>query len=379
MEPQWDSPADIPSAVPESADWAQCDIIIPIYNNVDDTRLCLEHIRANTGPAYRLVLVDDCSDNYAAQWLENIAARRIYGPTLLVRRQTRGGWTGATNAGLALSRAPFICLMNNDTLAAPGWLDRLLYHFDRQPALGLMQPAGNEAELRREMNADLNGFAARIASRNFGIFTRTSYISGFCLVMRRSLYRTLGPFDPAFDKGLWADHDYCRKAQDLGYFSAVAEDSLVLHLQGRTMGRRSEAVIRANLSAERLFISRWGYKQGVYWRPDIPLTAPEAAAQMAKLVALADRGNMIYVALAHGETPERVLAAHGLPRHSNIKFETPGLPLPKSAWCAFRYHYQRYKRRVRIFHWGNLADLDLRCRPLDELPPREIAVVYRGK
>lgn len=358
----------------------QCDIIIPVFNNIDDTRVCLEHIRANTGPPYRLILVDDCSESHTANWLANVAQGDKYGPALLVRREAQGGWTGATNAGLEKADAPFICLMNNDTLAAPGWLDRLLYHFGRQSRLGLLQPTGNEAEIRKAAEADLKGLAADLAAQDFGLLMRSSYISGFCLLMRRSLYRALGPFDESFAKGLWADHDYCRKAQDMGLFSAVARDALVLHLQGRTMGRRSEAVRQANLSAERIFISRWGYKQGVYWKPNMPFAVPDAAPQMEKLYRLADRGNMFYVALDHREKPDQVLAAHGLPSHSNVKFETTWLVgAARQAWAAYRYRYQRHKNRVRVLHCGNLAGLDLRCRPLDALPPEKIGIVYRGK
>lgn len=359
---------------------ALCDIIIPVHNNLEITRQCLESIKANTGPVYRLILVDDHSEEHTARWLANTAESGEYGPTLLIRREEQGGWTGATNAGLERVESPFICLMNNDTLAAPGWLRNMLVHFRRNPRLGLLQPTGNEAELRREAEADLNGFAGRLVAENAGRMMRTSYISGFCLVMRQALYRILGPFDEAFAKGLWADHDYCRKAQDIGLFSAVARDAVVLHLQGRTMGRANPETRRAGLSAERIFISRWGYKQGVYWRPDAPLTAPAAAEQMRKLYSLADRGNMFYVALKRREEPQDILAAHGLPAHSNVVYETTRLHGPaRRAWAGYRYKYQQYKKRVGIFHCGDITALELRCKPLGDLPPGEVGVVYRAK
>ncbi|WP_449246077.1 glycosyltransferase [Desulfarculus baarsii] len=369
------TPASIPQREPV------CDIIMPVRDNLELTCDCLELLRKNTASPFRLIIIDDGSGQITARWLGN-QVKRPGAPMVLIRHETSQGWTRSTNDGLAISRAPYICLMNNDVLPAPGWLERMIAHMEARPDLGLLQPRGNERELLDHALDDLEGVAAGLAQRWAGQLERSSFASGYCLLLRRRLYQALGPLDESYPYGLWADIDYCRRAQDLGYFSAVARDALVAHLQNRTF-KIVDAQWRATaLEGERMFIERWGYRLGFVWLPQERLGAPnpQAARQMARLYNLADHGCVFYVLPKAGERAEEVLSAHGLCPHGNVFWED-GLAslIPRPLRARPRLAYLAGKGRARVLHRGDLARLDASCLPLTQLPPQAIGKTIRAK
>lgn len=359
-----------------------CDIIIPVHDNLSDTRACLEWLARHTQVSHRLILVDDASGAETRLWLEAAARNRGQGTALLLRNETTQGWTGATNRGLAASRAPFVCLLNNDTLPAAGWLARLLAHFQRNPRLGLLQPAGNDRSLRKLADRDIPAHAARLARQRDGVWTRLGHASGFCLALPRALLERLGPFDPAYALGLFADLDYCRRAQDLGWLAGQAEDALVLHLVNRTLDRVNPAWRETAREAERLFISRWGYKQRVFWAPPAPLRPErlQTRVEIEALYRLADRGHVFHAPLPAGLDAQDLLAALRLPLHANVFFmKPPGVPGISGPWRWWRQVYLRRKRQVERVWRGTLADLDLTGLPFEKIPPDQIGRRYRGK
>lgn len=335
-----------------------CDIIIPIYNNRSCTEDCLRWLADNTAPGYRLILVDDASDEPTASWLRRITQEQAFGPTLLLRNPENLRWTGATNRGLEASDAPYICLLNNDTLPAPGWLDALIAHLEREPRMAFVTPQGNDNSVRKLAEGDIASFGMELARLHRGRYRRLSSVSGFCLVMRRRVYQDLGPFDPVYPQGHWADHDYCRRAQEKGMFAAEAQDSLVFHLETRTFGRFEPAWREKAREGEKIFIKRWGGKQGILWLPEQDLERPEAAGELLEVQALADRGADIYILPRHGESPESVRQAHGLPPHSNLHWLPVPLPRPLlGLWAAYQRKYLTHKKRVQNCWRGDAAGL----------------------
>ena len=49
-----------------------CDIIIPIWNQLECTTRCIESIGRNTKTPYRLILIDNASDKETRDYLERL-------------------------------------------------------------------------------------------------------------------------------------------------------------------------------------------------------------------------------------------------------------------------------------------------------------------
>src|SRR5262249_35327892 len=134
---------------PSGATARHVSIVVVTFNNLVLNRLCLESVLAHTDdPHYELIVVDNGSVDGTVDYLQELVAGS---PALPVGFHDRNrGCACATNQGLAVARGDALVLLNNDTIAPPGWLSGLLRHLD-DPAVGLVGPvtnrAGNEAEI----------------------------------------------------------------------------------------------------------------------------------------------------------------------------------------------------------------------------------------
>ena len=118
------------------------DIIIPVFNETAITKNCLDSIDANSDTPYRLILIDNASGEEAKSYLEDFA--RSHNNATLVRNEANLGWVKAVNQGIKLSKSPYICIMNNDTVVkTPGWLAKLTAVAEAAGDIGLVNPRFN--------------------------------------------------------------------------------------------------------------------------------------------------------------------------------------------------------------------------------------------
>ena len=73
----------------------KCDIIIPIWNQVESTKECIEYLINNTSFPYSLILVDNGSDRKTKEYLETLRDRAT-----LIRNEKNEGFVKAINQGL---------------------------------------------------------------------------------------------------------------------------------------------------------------------------------------------------------------------------------------------------------------------------------------
>ncbi len=107
---------------------ATIDIIIPTYNGAALLPTCLDALRAQTRRDFRITLVDDGGNDETPTLLE-----RHYPEVALITLSANRGLAGAVNAGISVTSAPYVVLLNNDTEAAPTWLDELVGTLERHP------------------------------------------------------------------------------------------------------------------------------------------------------------------------------------------------------------------------------------------------------
>jgi mycofactocin glycosyltransferase len=105
-------------------------VVVPVRDRPEELRACLGAV----GRAGELLVVDDGSRDPAAV----AAAARAYGARVVRRSEPRGP-AAARNAGLRATGAELVAFVDSDCAPQPGWLERLLGHFD-DPAVGAVAP-----------------------------------------------------------------------------------------------------------------------------------------------------------------------------------------------------------------------------------------------
>lgn len=110
-------------------------VIILNYNGAHFLPTCLDALRRQTYPAdrFEVIVADNGSADHSLMLL-----RDAY-PWVKVH-STGGnlGFAGGNNAAIGAARGEYIVLLNNDTAAAPNWLEQLIAVADQYPRAGIV-------------------------------------------------------------------------------------------------------------------------------------------------------------------------------------------------------------------------------------------------
>ncbi|HKG02358.1 MAG TPA: glycosyltransferase family 2 protein [Conexibacter sp.] len=244
-------------------------VVVVTHDNVALTRLCVESVLANSaGQTVELIVVDNASQDSSRTYLRTLARR--FAHVALVLNDANRGFAAASNQGLALARGQLLVLLNNDTIVAPGWLERLAAHA-ADPEIGLVGAVtnriGNEAEVAVDYET-YGGFlqeAARRAREQTGERFELPMPAMFCLALRRDVHARIGALDEGFGLGMLEDDDYAERARRAGYRLVCAEDVLVHHFGEGTLGALFADGSHGELLAANR--ARFERKWGVTWQP----------------------------------------------------------------------------------------------------------------
>lgn len=106
-------------------------IVIPHLNGQHHLEDCLGSLRRQTFTNFEVILVDNGSTDGSQEYV-----RAQYPEVKLLELNKNMGFTGACNAGYAVSMGDLVVLLNNDTEVDPRWLEELVGAFERVPEAG---------------------------------------------------------------------------------------------------------------------------------------------------------------------------------------------------------------------------------------------------
>ena len=224
------------------------DIIVCVHNALDDVQKCLESIITYTSKPYTLTIIDDGSDLPTRDYLRrfNTSNRKCN----LIRNEMALGYTKAANLGLRASQAPFLVLLNSDTIVTPGWLDRLYRAITRNPKNGVAGPLSNTASWQSIPKLSNNGdwatnelpegisltkFSTLLAKYTGCIYPPVPLLNGFCLMIRKQVIDDIGYFDEVnFGRGYGEEDDFNMRATKAGWNIIISDDAYIYHTQSKS-------------------------------------------------------------------------------------------------------------------------------------------------
>ncbi len=221
-------------------------IIVVNWNGRKLLSECLKSIEAQTFKSFETVLVDNGSVDGSVKWVRNRFPRvRIIG------LPTNTGFCVANNIGLKEAKTKYVALLNNDAVAHPFWLERLVGTLEIYEKAGSAASKilyyGNRNMVDRAGDGYTNAGVGLLRGRGMPpeAFNRSQWIFGACAagaLYRKSMLDQIGFFDEDFFL-LYEDVDLSFRAQLNGFKCRYVPDSMVYHKVSSTLVRDSETSI----------------------------------------------------------------------------------------------------------------------------------------
>lgn len=192
-------------------------IVIPLYNQVKYTKICLESLQPTIKPGVTVVLVDNGSSDATAEYLASL--RDVH----IITNSVNLGCAAAWNQGVGSCDTDWIVILNNDVILPSGWLEGLMT-FAEENSLDIVSPAIREGEYNYDINEYSKSFITRM-----NIVKRMGIADGICFMVRRQVFEKVGLFDEMFRIGQFEDKDFFRRAKLAGFRLGTTGRSFIHH------------------------------------------------------------------------------------------------------------------------------------------------------
>ena len=256
------TPGDEPDASrrSEAQPPGDVDVVIPVYRGLRHVRGCLDEVaRWSEDVDYRLIVVDDASDDHTHRVLVDLMAERWPERGTLLTNAENLGFLRTANRGMRAGTSPAVVVLNSDTLPTPGWLSGLLRCLRSADDVGIVGPTSNYANVTRidvPYGVDHVRMAEAVRRVSPHDYPELGLVSGFCLAMRRTMLEQLDYFDEVFGRGYFEETDLCLRAHAAGW-RVLADDATYVHHHGwGSFG--ADEYDELMVTNRRRFEERWG-------------------------------------------------------------------------------------------------------------------------
>lgn len=217
-------------------------IVISNYNGWQDTVQCLESLQKQTYRDFEIILLDDASTNDSVVQLQ----KHLTENTVFLPQKANIGFAAANNVGMRQALADgcdWVLLLNNDTVAAPDFLETLLRETPAGavscPKMLFLNPpdeiwfAGGELDRATGKVKHLGGHEKDGPA--FAEKKQVSFITFCCVLLPRSVIEQVGFLDETLFM-YCEDVDYCIRLADAGVPQWFLPDAKIWHKAGGSAG-----------------------------------------------------------------------------------------------------------------------------------------------
>ena len=220
-------------------------VVMPVFNHADLTASCLTSLVETTNDCdvnLELIVVDNGSTDETPALLATL----IQGDITVLRNEVNRGFGEACNQGAEIAKGEYILFLNNDTLLLPCWLTPLIAALEEDQRCAAVQPRLIYPDGRlndagglvfRDGEAWVYGKGARILDAPQYASRRTpDYVTGACMLIRRTAFQEVGGFDPRYAPAYYEDTDLSFALRAAGWTLLYEPAATIVHLEGGTAG-----------------------------------------------------------------------------------------------------------------------------------------------
>ena len=218
-------------------------IIIVNYNTAELTAQCINSIKTHTrGCEYEIEVVDNASSDGSAERLAG-----LFPDITLICSDSNLGFGGACNMGVAHSFGDWLFFLNSDCLLKDDAVSRLVERAGEISDIGAAGCALEDAQGHPLLSfgefpsprGEIRYLWSALHSRKVGVVPQTvsaeplfvDFVWGADMLMRRSLFESLGGFDKEYFL-YYEETDLQKRISNTGRPRVLFTDISIIHLEG---------------------------------------------------------------------------------------------------------------------------------------------------
>ena len=233
-------------------------VIVPVYRDVELTRLCLLAALPDIIEMQaRLIIINDKSpDSGMREMLQSIALQYQESISLLENRSNLG-FVASVNKGIKEAGNADVVLLNSDAIVGGKWLEQLAREAYSAPNVGTVTPLSNNTTISSFPNflsdndlpygLDLETIQSVFAEPILqNIVTPTGV--GFCFYIVRACIDDVGVFDESkFGRGYGEENDFCQRAIGKKWINVLTPNVYVSHKGSVSFGAEKDELVTSGL------------------------------------------------------------------------------------------------------------------------------------
>ncbi|MCG7851587.1 MAG: glycosyltransferase, partial [Methanosarcinaceae archaeon] len=230
-------------------------IIIPVFNQLEYTKQCLETLYKNTSVKndFEVIVVDNASTDSTPEFLKE-ALKRYHRLRVLTNYENLG-FSRSCNQGARAAESICILFLNNDTEVQPGWIEPLLQVLNNDPTVAAvgskMLFPDNTIQHAGVVVLDDKKLPDPLVARHIYYGQKDDFpkanqpctyqvLTAACLLVRKYAFEEVGGFDEEYWNG-YEDVDLCFKLQKRGWLLIYQPKSIVTHYESQSGPERFRA------------------------------------------------------------------------------------------------------------------------------------------
>lgn len=217
--------------------------IVPVvvnWNRSDDTRDCVSSLINQTRPIHQIIVVDNGSTEYPRFNYKSTTSR-----ITIIRSEDNLGFAGGVNLGIREAikiGGTHVLVINNDTLADP-FLIQALIDGQNKLSADVVAPLifyySDPGEVWSSGGNIVPCLVIPLDAHNRhnppALPLRRTFLSGCCLLIRTTVFESVGLFDEEFFM-YYEDMDFAIRAQKAGIIMGIIPNAILWHKASKSSG-----------------------------------------------------------------------------------------------------------------------------------------------
>ena len=218
-------------------------IIIVNYNKKQDTIDCLKSLKNQTYKNFEILLVDNSSKyNSFLELKRELKQFKENLEIFLIRSEVNLYFAGGNNKALKKAKGEYICLLNNDTIVLPDFIEKMVDFLEKNPDAGMISPkikvyknknylwyAGAFVNLRKANVSVLRGrYELDPQNQKYNEIELTDYAAGTALFLKKEVIDKVGLLDEIFFM-YFEETDWNLRAKKKGYKIYYVPTTIIYH------------------------------------------------------------------------------------------------------------------------------------------------------